>query len=303
MKKQLLKLGLPILLCSASIHAQSDVWDFGANDLSRLGYTNKITVDIVNTKFYPEGTPAASENLSVGNFTIDETISYVTKGNDRIRTDNPDLTRFDDNLSPAPAYSIAPTYQGCLYANGLGDSKTRYLAFQAAAGEVFTFIVSSNSTSGSDYATYKITDANADEPNVMASWEFGIPRSNEDDKTVGFYLQFKATDAGEYRLYDDTSKIRYYRVYRGNISNPLNTTLGLEDLSIQGGSDIKAVGNRVVLSNVKSETEVNIYAVTGALIQTLTTSKDMSFEFKPGLWFATVKSAEGQKSTKLLVTN
>lgn len=304
MKKQLLKIGLSVILCAAgaTTYAQSDVWDFGAADLSRLGYTNKLTVDNINTNFYPAGTPAGSANLSVSNFTADETVSYVTKGSDRLRTNNESITRYDDNLSPAPAYSIAPTGElyGCIYANGLGDSKTRYLAVQMKAGESFSFVVTSNSTGGSTKATYKMADA-ADEPSVLATWDYDIPVSNEDDKTVAFFLQFQAPADGEYRLYDDTSKIRYYRIYRGDINNPLNTSLSLEDFSIKSGSDIKAVGNRIVLSNVKSNTEVNIFSVTGALIKTINTSKDLDFEFKSGLWFATVKSAEGQKSAKLLV--
>ncbi|WP_415864445.1 T9SS type A sorting domain-containing protein [Thalassobellus suaedae] len=53
------------------------------------------------------------------------------------------------------------------------------------------------------------------------------------------------------------------------------------------------------VSNVKSSTDINIYSITGALVKSLKTNKDTNFEFKSGLWIATVKTEEGQKSVKL----
>lgn len=92
-----------------------------------------------------------------------------------------------------------------------------------------------------------------------------------------------------------TASVNYHRI------TVMDGLLSVDDKSSSMSSNIKAIGNRIVLSNVKSNTEVNIFSVTGALIKTINTNKDLDFEFKSGLWFATVKSAEGQKSAKLLV--
>lgn len=65
-------------------------------------------------------------------------------------------------------------------------------------------------------------------------------------------------------------------------------------------SNVKSVGKRIYVSNVKSSTEVNIYSITGALVKSFKTNNDLDFEFKTGLWIATVKTFEGEKAVKLL---
>lgn len=65
-------------------------------------------------------------------------------------------------------------------------------------------------------------------------------------------------------------------------------------------TDVKAVGNRIYISNVKYASEINIYSVTGALVKSLKTNEDTNFEFKSGLFIATIKTVEGTKSVKLL---
>ncbi|MFK7831823.1 MAG: T9SS type A sorting domain-containing protein [Winogradskyella sp.] len=55
------------------------------------------------------------------------------------------------------------------------------------------------------------------------------------------------------------------------------------------------------MSNVRLETKINIYNITGAKVKSITTNDDMNFEFNSGLYIATVATSEGQKSVKLLV--
>ncbi|WP_370479273.1 LamG-like jellyroll fold domain-containing protein [Tamlana flava] len=80
-----------------------------------------------------------------------------------------------------------------------------------------------------------------------------------------------------------------------------DTILGVEDNFTPFFANVRAIGNRVYVSNVTSTTEVNIYSITGALVKTLKTNTDADFEFKTGLWIATIKTDEGQKAAKLLV--
>ena len=85
------------------------------------------------------------------------------------------------------------------------------------------------------------------------------------------------------------------------VANP-NFTLGIDkagDVS-NVSSNVISVGKRIYVTNVKSATEVNIYSITGALVKSFKTNNDVDFEFKTGLWIATVKTFEGEKAVKLL---
>ncbi len=66
-------------------------------------------------------------------------------------------------------------------------------------------------------------------------------------------------------------------------------------------SNVRAIGNRIYVSDVKASTEINIYSLSGALVKTIKTNNDTNFNFNSGLWIATVKTFEGTKAVKLLV--
>lgn len=66
-------------------------------------------------------------------------------------------------------------------------------------------------------------------------------------------------------------------------------------------SNVKAIGNRILVSEVKSTTEVKIYSITGALVKSFKTNTDVDFEFRSGIYIATLKTFEGTKAAKLLV--
>ena len=76
--------------------------------------------------------------------------------------------------------------------------------------------------------------------------------------------------------------------------------LGTNDVASAVSTNVQAVDDRIYISNVKSSTEVNIYSITGALVKAIKTNESMDFSFNTGLYIATVKTIEGQKSIKLL---
>jgi hypothetical protein len=140
-----------------------------------------------------------------------------------------------------------------------------------------------------------------------------IDGSDQGDEAVRV-MQFQAADAGDYRLVNRGGKIRIYRIYLGQVDASLGSGLETKiyvngvysktlsvDEKIGVSTNVKAVGNRIYVSNVKSSTEVKVYAITGALVKEFKTSSNMDFAFKSGLYIATVKTAEGQKSVKLLL--
>ena len=80
-----------------------------------------------------------------------------------------------------------------------------------------------------------------------------------------------------------------------------NVVLGIDELEASTSTIVKSIGNRVFVSNVQSNSEVNIYNLTGALVKSIKTNEDMNFSLKTGLYIGVVTTSQGQKSVKLLV--
>ncbi|MFG6687287.1 T9SS type A sorting domain-containing protein [Mariniflexile sp. HNIBRBA6329] len=83
--------------------------------------------------------------------------------------------------------------------------------------------------------------------------------------------------------------------------NPDLGTLSLDKNTSTVSTDVRAIGNRIYVSNVKSTSEINIYSITGALVKSFKTNEDTNFSFQSGLYIATIKTFEGAKSVKLLM--
>lgn len=79
-----------------------------------------------------------------------------------------------------------------------------------------------------------------------------------------------------------------------------NEVLSVNDFKSAVSSNIKSIGNRIYVSNVKTSTEVNIYSITGTLVKSFKTNNDTEFNFQSGLWIAQLKTSEGQKAVKLV---
>ena len=103
---------------------------------------------------------------------------------------------------------------------------------------------------------------------------------------------------GNIYIYDSNSFNLYKIVVTGAGASDL--VLSASDFKSPVSTNIKAIGDRIYVSNVKLNTEVNIYSITGALVKSFKTNADTDFEFKSGLYIATVKTIEGQKAVKLL---
>lgn len=92
--------------------------------------------------------------------------------------------------------------------------------------------------------------------------------------------------------YDSTAAVTYVTA---------TTPLSINDETSIVSTNVNAIGNKIYVSNVKSTSEINIYSITGALVKSFKTNEDTNFSFKSGLWIATVRTLEGQKSIKLLM--
>lgn len=89
-----------------------------------------------------------------------------------------------------------------------------------------------------------------------------------------------------------------FNLYKLEISSAL---LSANKPEMFVSSQIKAVGRRIFVSNVNLATQIDLYSITGARVKSFSTNNDISFEFNAGLYIATVKTSEGQKSVKMIV--
>jgi exo-poly-alpha-galacturonosidase len=79
-----------------------------------------------------------------------------------------------------------------------------------------------------------------------------------------------------------------------------NETLGTKKFQARSSVNIFANRNNVMISNVKSLTNVLIYGLNGALVKSFATQTDTNFDLNAGVWIVVVTAAEGQKSVKLV---
>jgi len=89
--------------------------------------------------------------------------------------------------------------------------------------------------------------------------------------------------------------ILYYKI------SVVDGVLGVNDFKSPVTTNLKSYDGRIYISNVTTNTEINIYSITGALVKSFKTNTDTDFGFKTGLWIATAKTEEGQKVVKLVV--
>ena len=185
---------LPILevIPDDSVIAKTDVWDFGAEELDPVLYNNMLSESIINSWYDGSITPGTSNNVFPSAF--DEgTLAWVGGTNDRLRTANTNLTRYDENLSGVSGYT------GRVYINA-GGATGRYMSLTLDEDDEVTVMMLTQSGTGSIHFEYAAN-----------------PAAQDDVVAVGGTLQevnFVVKTAGEYHIYDAVDKPSYYRIYR-----------------------------------------------------------------------------------------
>ncbi|CAD0004983.1 pectinesterase family protein [Flavobacterium salmonis] len=107
-------------------------------------------------------------------------------------------------------------------------------------------------------------------------------------------------------ILNDGTAITTFNFTKGSDNwDPLPQLIANESLGVKDNtptSAVKVVGykNRIAISNVKSETAVAVYSITGAKVKTFKTTQDVDFEFQNGIWIVVVKAEDGQKSVKVI---
>ena len=64
---------------------------------------------------------------------------------------------------------------------------------------------------------------------------------------------------------------------------------------------VYAKQNKIFLSNLKSKTQINVYNLLGALVKSAQADADTSLDVNSGIYIVNAKSADGEKSVKVIV--
>ncbi|MCB8995341.1 MAG: T9SS type A sorting domain-containing protein [Bacteroidales bacterium] len=167
-----------------------DSWDFGAEQLNSEVYRNMLTVDSINA-WYPGTVVVGSNGNILPNFTSG-ILSWTGGGNDRLRTTNTTITRFDENISSVTGFT------GRVYVNSAAKI-TRFLSL--------------NLDEDDEVTVFAKTDAGG-----IINFEYQAnPVAQTDQVAVStslMELHFVAKQAGTYHIFDTQGKPSYYRIYR-----------------------------------------------------------------------------------------
>ncbi|WP_434036476.1 T9SS type A sorting domain-containing protein [Formosa sp. 4Alg 33] len=276
MKKKLLSIVLPLLLFSVMVNAQTKVWDFGGDP----AYTSQEQIEL-----WPVAPFYAAENQTVERDRLflvgdDDGDKFGQIENSGGKTWDADS---DDEYTAVNRFK----FNG---GSGITDAmpSISYLYFPVT-GEVNVKVWFRSGSSSADRTIY-ISDG----VNVLNSFDAIVDNTDAETLTANY-----TGDEGNIYIYNSNS----FNLYKVEVTGPgaEDLTLGIDSRDSIVSANIDAIGNKINISNVKSKSIINVYNITGALVKTLTVKSDSSFSLRTGLYIATVKTAEGQKSVKFLV--
>lgn len=301
MKKTLLLLIFPMLFSASYVDAQIKVWDFGADPLG-TGFTNMITVANQTTcalfasGSLTYGTAANSVQTVTASHAFGE-LTINTLAGDRWRSDNTDLVLYDTQLNNTfNTVGVTPVFTGAVKSgrlafNGTGNATRRYYTIALTAGQTVTIYWKSNLIAA---GTLTVTPPSGS--SVATTSAYPAVSGTPDFKTT----KITADIAGNYTIGDYAGKMETYRIYLADVNAGIYS---LANNNFEGGAslDVFSVKNQVYVTNIVSDTQVNVYSLTGALVKSITTSNDINFDLNSGFYIVNLKSAEGQKSVKVMV--
>ena len=212
-------------VAATDLEGKTAVWDFGGEQLDETTYINRLNADVINA-WYGEDIIAGSSGNLMPNFTAEE-LSFVGGGNDRLRTSNTALTRYDEN-------SGSSVFDGRVYINS-SAATGRYISLSLSEDDEVDVVALSQNGQGLLNFVY-VAD-----PSVQTD---AVSLTTEAEE-----YSFVAKQEGVYRIYDTQDKPSYYRVYRTNAAYV--TVNG--DVDITNAADIPS-GYSIVFTNEAGKT-------------------------------------------------
>lgn len=199
--------------------ANTDVWDFGATQLSTSLYNNKLNEAAINAWYPGSVTPGtAGVNLPVS-WTAGD-LSWTGAASDRLRTTNTAISRFDANIASVT------THTGRVYCNGAaavtaGLPTSRFLSINLQEDDEVK-VIARGDTDGVLKFAYGANPAAQTDNAAITSASGAVSE-----------LNFVAKQSGVYYLFDQSSKVSFYRIYR-KAATYVNVT-GTVDVSLAAG--------------------------------------------------------------------
>jgi hypothetical protein len=299
MKRKLLYLTSIILFSASSIKSQIKYIDLGGYTITASGYQSLASIADINTAFYGSATYASGQQVFTGTKTLG-TVPYQfsaiggTDTSGRIYSNVTGQTAYGTSpvTQPTLGGEFAPTSLGRLQYNGVGNTVRRQFSVSIPAGETVTIILMSDGASPAItyFSTSNTTAATFTNPSFTTSTTYAYKITNSTAST------------DTYTFWDTTGKLSIYRVYFADVTLPYsNPALGVNHFQADASSNVFSNGKLVFVSDVKSDTKVDVYRISGVLVKSFTTGSDTSFDLNTGIYVVKSKSAEGEKSAKILV--
>lgn len=268
MKTKLLSLTLMTMLFSSITIAQTKTWDFG-NDATTWPLSAGIGNDpmvVDNLGLYPIATNTNFGAVNASAYT------FVADGFSSTR-------RFQTNGGGSPSSGTYLPTQRYLYFNATGACTVKVWFRTGSAGARKVYITDGTSLIAS--AGADATGASGD-PFIL----------------TGAVTAAQAT-AGKIYIYGDGA----VNMYKITVTGATVNTPSLANTDFQTSQvKVYSTGSQIYLANITSKTKAEVYTITGALVNSVSTEADTNFSVPTaGVYIVNVSSAEGKKSVKLVV--
>ena len=214
-----------------------DVWDFGAEQLDESAYNNMLTVDTING-WYDSSVTTGSEGATIGSFSTDEFFfNPAGRTNNRIRTSNTAITRYDTRTDKV---IDGVTLTGYLYSNNA--SPVVYAGIKLYENDVLTLYTGANGGASTIYCE-------------SPSGDIQVGHTDVEGKVLTFY----ASEYGIYKIYSTDEKLVIYRALREH-TQPVVLS-GSVDVSAATGIENKDY--RLVVTNTETGASDEVEVVDG----------------------------------------
>ena len=273
MKKKLLILTFLLVASIATTNAQNKVWDFGGDP----DYTSAEQIAM-----WPVVAFSAGEGLTVekdGLFLVGD-----NDGDKFGKIENSGGKTWDEGTEDEYTAINRFKFEGGSSPDENNLNPQQSYLFFPVSGPVTVKVWFRSGSSSADRTLFI-----SDETSVLNSFDAIVDNTDPETITANY-----TGSGGNIYIYDSNS----FNLYKIEVKEAATASTNNFNESIK--TDVKAIGNRIYVSNVDTATEINIYSITGALVKQVKTNKNTDFMMKAGLWIAKIKTAKGEKSLKLL---
>lgn len=263
MKTKLLFTSLLMILFTSISSAQSKTWNFG-NDTATWPISTGIgnnTIVVDNLGLFPIATNTNFGAVNANAASFSDGFTAVNR------------FQLNGGGYPSGAFQAMPT-QRYLFMDVSGPCTVSVWFKTGSNGAVRTLYVSDGTAAVGSATTN--SGSNADLAILTANYTGG---------------------AGRLYIYADTA----CNLYKVTVTGATVNTVLANDTFEKSLTNVFSNGKKVFLSNVTTDTKVNVYTMTGSLVKSFNTNSDTNFELNQGFYIVNVKSEEGEKSTKIVV--